>query len=284
MVRFQFPRVSAVAALLSAASLTASGQTIPTTFTYQGELLTSGVPAEGLHDLRFRLFDASNGGVQVGPTLCVNDVSMSAGRFTVELDFGSSVFKGGARFVEIEARADFGQPCADPNGFVALTPRQPVTTTPIAQVALETLSGSPAHVQLQNPAGPFITIPPGGSSGTVVSWPTVVANTSGTALFDAASPTRLKASQTGQYLLNFRGIVANGAGGQIVVARLLKNGAIVGEQNWNADTSGAVTSVPNAAATDNGDVGVVAQSGRLCRAFSLRACLIQRRARRAADA
>ncbi|MDO8631844.1 MAG: hypothetical protein Q7R41_15260, partial [Phycisphaerales bacterium] len=35
-------------------------------FTYQGQLKSDGAPATGLHDLRFRLFDAAVGGAPVG--------------------------------------------------------------------------------------------------------------------------------------------------------------------------------------------------------------------------
>ena len=33
-----------------------------TAFTYQGQLKSDGSPANGLHDMRFRLFDAAVGG------------------------------------------------------------------------------------------------------------------------------------------------------------------------------------------------------------------------------
>jgi len=45
-----------------------------TALTYQGRLTDAGAPADGLHDFRFRLFDAAEGGFQVGPTLCADDL------------------------------------------------------------------------------------------------------------------------------------------------------------------------------------------------------------------
>ncbi|MFZ2873038.1 MAG: hypothetical protein WAZ94_00995 [Phycisphaerales bacterium] len=121
----------------------ASAQPMTTAFTYQGELRNSGTPATGPHDLRFRLYDAAAGGVQVGPTLCSDNVSMADGRFTVELDFGSQ-FAGQLRFLEIELRADTGLNCTDAGGFVTLAPRQPLTGTPNALFALNAATASTA--------------------------------------------------------------------------------------------------------------------------------------------
>ena len=63
----------------------ALAQPLGTGFTYQGEVRTGGSPAMGLHDLRFRLYDAAAGGVQVGSTLCSDNVSLAEGRFTVSV-------------------------------------------------------------------------------------------------------------------------------------------------------------------------------------------------------
>src|SRR5256885_184949 len=115
--------------------LTAAGQTLGTEFTYQGQLKNGGSRASGLHDLRFRLFDASVAGAQVGTTLCVDNVVMSDGLFTVALDFGA-VFAGQQRFLEIEVRADTALSCGNATGFVTLTPRQPLSAAPNALFAL----------------------------------------------------------------------------------------------------------------------------------------------------
>ncbi len=105
-------------------------------FTYQGDLRSAGVPAEGLHDLRFRLFDAGASGAQVGPTVCLDNVTVTGGRFTVTLNFGDAVWNSSRRWLEIEVRADAGTDCADPSGFTALTPRQELTAAPHATYAL----------------------------------------------------------------------------------------------------------------------------------------------------
>lgn len=60
-----------------------------TTFTYQDELRDGATPANGAYDVRFRLFDSAAGTTQLGPALCVDNVSVVDGRFVVNLDFGS---------------------------------------------------------------------------------------------------------------------------------------------------------------------------------------------------
>jgi hypothetical protein len=119
------------------ASLVDAQTPLGTGFTYQGQLKSSGVPASGLHDFRFRLYDALIGGAQVGTTLCVDNVSVADGLLTVTLDFGAQ-FHGDERFLEIDVRADSGLDCGDPAGFVALAPRQPLTVGPSASFALNT--------------------------------------------------------------------------------------------------------------------------------------------------
>ncbi len=94
-------------------------------FTYQGSLNTAGTPANGNHDFEFVLFDALNGGGQVGSVLARNNVVVANGVFTVQLDFGSS-FPGAGRFLEIRVRQS-GQP-----GLTVLTPRQPFDSSPYA--------------------------------------------------------------------------------------------------------------------------------------------------------
>src|SRR5262245_49760509 len=60
-----------------------------TAFTYQGRLADSGSPASGNFDLRFAVFDALSGGTQQGASLTFNPVGVSAGVFSVQLDFGA---------------------------------------------------------------------------------------------------------------------------------------------------------------------------------------------------
>ncbi|HZW11420.1 MAG TPA: hypothetical protein VFF69_16065 [Phycisphaerales bacterium] len=146
--------ISALAALLTA--LPAFAQ--PTAFTYQGRLTSGGAPASGLHDFRFKLFDAATGGGQVGATLCANNISVENGLFTTALDFGQQFVTPSGRFLEIFVRADNGSPCTDDFGYVLLTPRQPLTAAPLANhaksaFALDAADGSPANALFVDNAG-----------------------------------------------------------------------------------------------------------------------------------
>ena len=135
--------VSCIGALIALLPLTrADAQPLSTQFTFQGELKAAGVPTDGPVDLRFRLYDGA--GVQVGPTLCLNDAQVVAGRFTAALNFGQ-VFDGSFRLLEIDVRPDTGAGCDDPNGFVTLAPRQRLNATPYAILAGDalTLGGLP---------------------------------------------------------------------------------------------------------------------------------------------
>ncbi|MBP1684197.1 MAG: hypothetical protein H6Q33_340 [Deltaproteobacteria bacterium] len=96
-------------------------------FTYQGQLQDGGNPASGGYDLQFRLFDAVVGGNQVGSTQALEDVPVTAGVFTVTLDFGVAAFPGADRFLEIAVR-----PGDSAGAFTTLTPLQPITATPYA--------------------------------------------------------------------------------------------------------------------------------------------------------
>ncbi|GIW19553.1 hypothetical protein [Tepidiforma sp.] len=103
---------------------------LTTSFTYQGRLTDGGSPANGSYDLRFILYDAESGGAQVGSTVTRDDVQVTNGLFTVDLDFGASVFQGDARWMEIAVR-----PGSSTGAFTVLSPRQPVSPAPYALFA-----------------------------------------------------------------------------------------------------------------------------------------------------
>jgi len=102
-----------------------------TAFTYQGRLIDANSAAEGLYDFQFKLFDDANTitGTQLGSPIDINELDVIDGYFTVELDFGSDVFDGDARWLEIGVRSY--DPC-DVNAFTTLSPRQEVTPVPYA--------------------------------------------------------------------------------------------------------------------------------------------------------
>jgi len=101
-----------------------------TAFTYQGHLYDNNSVANDEYDFQFKLYDTNVGGGQVGSDVNVADVDVIDGYFTVELDFGSSVFDGYARWLEIGVR-----PGASISSFTTLSPRQEITATPYANYA-----------------------------------------------------------------------------------------------------------------------------------------------------
>ena len=140
--------MTAMAALVAVLAVSVA-QAQTSVFTYQGALSDGGTPAEGPHDLRFRLFDAETGGTQVGSDICVDDVDVTEGIFPVQLDFGPQFATAAQRHLEIEVRPDTGVPCSDGSGFVVLSPRQPLTAAPWSThansaFALDAADGSPA--------------------------------------------------------------------------------------------------------------------------------------------
>lgn len=106
-----------------------------TVFTYQGKLTDAGNPANANYDLEFKLFDALSGGTQQGTTQTRNPVTASAGVFTVTLDFGSNVFSGADRYLEIGVR-----PANSAIAYTVLAPRRAITATPYAMRSLNAAS------------------------------------------------------------------------------------------------------------------------------------------------
>jgi len=124
-------------------------------FTYQGQLANAGTPASGLHDIRFRLYDAPSGGTQIGSTLCSDNLAVAEGRFGASLDFGA-VFAGQKRFLEIEVRQDTGLDCTDASGYTVLMARQELTAAPNAIFA--TSAGSAASALTAATAGNALNV------------------------------------------------------------------------------------------------------------------------------
>jgi len=96
-----------------------------TTITYQGRLTDGPASANGNYSLRFAIYGAANSGNSVGPTLTVTNVAISNGYFTVNLNFGSGVFSGEARWLALEAATNGGT-------FTLLSPRQSINPSPFA--------------------------------------------------------------------------------------------------------------------------------------------------------
>lgn len=121
-----------VACLLCSSS--AMAQTpLGTSFSYQGLLQFEGNHAEGLFDLRFRLYDGADPdsafllGTQ---TLCNQQIH--SGLLAVELDFGDVFSAGEKIWLEVSAFE-----AGDCTSFINLTPLQPIGGAPFAHFAPE---------------------------------------------------------------------------------------------------------------------------------------------------
>src|SRR5262245_30601398 len=117
--------LAAACGLLCLPAAAPAQTSLGTSFTYQGRLTDAGNPPSGPYDMRFILFDAPVGGNQVGPMVFRDDVAVSAGLFTVTLDFGA-VFGGQRRFLEVGVRPGPG------GGVYSALPRHEVTAAPAA--------------------------------------------------------------------------------------------------------------------------------------------------------
>ena len=97
-----------------------------TAFTYQGRLNDGGLPATGLYDFTFNVFDVEAAGAVLTVPVELNAVPVTNGGFNVSLDFGPDIFTGPARWLEITVRTNgVGAPSL-------LTPRTPLLPTPYA--------------------------------------------------------------------------------------------------------------------------------------------------------
>jgi hypothetical protein len=125
--------VMLVLAVIWGPSATAYPSPLSTAFTYQGQLTQNGSPLNDTADFQFSLWDALNAGSFVGGPVAVNNVSVTNGQFTVAIDFGSIVFDGEARWLQIAVRSPAGT-----GTFTTLTPRQPLTAQPYSVWSLQT--------------------------------------------------------------------------------------------------------------------------------------------------
>ncbi len=110
-------------------------------FTYQGKLTVSGAAASGQYDLIFRLFDVEVGGTEVSAIpSTIDNVQVTAGIFTVVLDFGQAFPVTERRWLQIEVRP--GESTGD---YTKLNPRQKITAAPQAISALTAETANTAN-------------------------------------------------------------------------------------------------------------------------------------------
>jgi hypothetical protein len=168
-------------ALAGASALQA--QSLGSAFSYQGQLKEAGVVATGLYDFQVCLFSTASGASLLLCTPEIEDVPVSAGLFTVALDFGGTVFIGQQRYLELRVR-----PGVSTSNFTFLSPRQLIRATPEAlraNVASAApwagLSGVPIGFVdgVDNLGVTSITAGPGLNGGTITSSGTLAIAASG---------------------------------------------------------------------------------------------------------
>lgn len=148
-----------------------SGLAQGTAFSYQGRLNQNGNPATGVYDLRFTAYNSLTAPTPAGGPISINSVPVSNGLFTVMLDFGTGLFTGPQRWLEIGMRTNGAA------SFTILEPRQMVTAVPYAMHAgtasnvagsvVKTLNGLRDDVSLA--AGANVTISPAGNTLTITA-------------------------------------------------------------------------------------------------------------------
>lgn len=134
-----------VVSLLTAAnSYFSTAHAQGTAFTYQGRLNSGGAPANGLYDLRFRLFLDSFGNNQAGGTVLDSAVPATNGLFLATVDFGPGIFTGTNYWLEVDVRTNGA------SAYTDLSPLQEVTPAPYAVFAntASNLSGTLPAAQL----------------------------------------------------------------------------------------------------------------------------------------
>lgn len=126
--------------------------------TYQGRLNDGAAAANGSYDLQFEFYGAAIGGAAQSGKIRLENVAVTNGVFTVQLDVGATfinkIFE--PKFLEIGVRP--GSMTGN-DGFTILSPRQPLTQAPYAinaQTAAnaQTLGGLPADSFLKINSSP----------------------------------------------------------------------------------------------------------------------------------
>jgi hypothetical protein len=133
-----------------------------TAFTYQGRLNDGANPANGTYDLRFAIYDSTNNlGVLIAGPITSPATGVTNGLFTVTLDFGTGVFTGPNRWLDLGVRTNGAV------NFIGLTPRQPLTPTPYAIFANTSSNVSGIIANSSLPASPSFsgTVSGGSFSG-----------------------------------------------------------------------------------------------------------------------
>jgi Collagen triple helix repeat (20 copies) len=152
--------ISATALMLCCGTVPAAPT--PEVFSYQGALNFEGEMFEGEADIRFRLYDAADGTTPVGTDILLNGAMITNGIIHADLDFGTGVFNGEERWLEIAVRTPAWDGFGDEPLYEVLNPRQAILTTPYAMYALNGVAGPQGP---EGPAGPQGSVGPSGATG-----------------------------------------------------------------------------------------------------------------------
>ena len=119
-----------------------------TAFTYQGRLNSSGSPANGLYDFRFRL-DADLAGNTILGTVLTNAIGVTNGLFITTIDFGPGFYNGSNYWLEVDVKTNLA------GSYTQLNPFQPLTPTPYAVFAgtASNVSGTISAGQINGTVG-----------------------------------------------------------------------------------------------------------------------------------
>lgn len=119
--------------------------TVASKISYQGRLTDAGGnPLNGSYNLVFQLWDDATAGSQVGSDIVKNNVSVSNGLFTVELDVPQDAFNGQALWLRVQVNGEW------------LSPRQELLPVPYAlslKPGAIISSGGPDTLHVYNTSG-----------------------------------------------------------------------------------------------------------------------------------
>jgi hypothetical protein len=184
---------------------TATAHAQGTNFTYQGQLLSGGAPANGIYNLTFTLFNTNASGVAIAGPVTNSATGVTNGLFTVAISFGAGVFTGTNYWLEVAVETNGG------TNFSTLAPRQAVLPTPYAIYAgsANSVNGTVSAEQLTGDANANFFAGPSGNTTTTGS-----ANTADgeTALQNNTSGNNNTADGSGALVANKTGS-GNTAGG-----------------------------------------------------------------------
>lgn len=205
-----------------------------TAFTYQGKLNDGGSPATGNYDFRFRLFDVSSN-VVAGP-ITNAPVGVTNGQFAATLNFGSAVFDGSDRWLEIAVRA-YG----DTNiAYTKLLPLQPITSVPYAIRAINAASATNAmFLTSPLPGTNVVGVIPTANLPTNVAFLNSNQTFSGSQTFSSAVTANNSANTFSGDGAGLKNLAATNLTGTLPDARLTPNVAL--QSNPNLSFAGSVS-------------------------------------------